>query len=67
MLIDETPSSDGGVGVFSSVKTRPFFVLSGGEFCLADGARKGQRFGHFSHIFLRAKRTRKVRENRVKA
>jgi len=66
-LIDETPSSDGGVGVFSSVKTRPFFVLSGGGFGLADGRRKDQPFGHFSHNFLRAKTTRKVRETRMKA
>jgi hypothetical protein len=67
MLIGEMPSLGGGVGVFSSVKTRPFFVLSGGGFGLADGRRKGQRFGHFSHNFLRAKRTWKVKENRVKA
>ncbi|MGQ2933268.1 MAG: hypothetical protein ACT6QT_15995 [Sphingopyxis sp.] len=67
MLIGETPSSDGGVGVFSSVKTRPFFCFSGDDFFLADGGWKGQRFGHFFAIFLHAEMARKVRENGVKA
>src|SRR3546814_10149351 len=59
MLIGETPSSDGGIDVFSSVKTRPFSALSGDGFGLAHGAGKGQRFGPFSGIFLQAEKAEK--------
>jgi hypothetical protein len=66
MLIDDTPSSDGCIGVFSSVKTRPFSALSGDGFGLADDGWKDQRFGHFPTKFLRAEKAGKVEENRVK-
>ncbi|MCA0207670.1 MAG: hypothetical protein LCH74_01270 [Proteobacteria bacterium] len=66
MLIDDTPSSDGCIGVFSSVKTRPFSALSGDEFGLADGGWKDQRFGHFPAIFLWSEKAANAKENRVK-
>jgi hypothetical protein len=47
MLIGEMPSSGDSIGVFSSVKTRPFFCFSGGGLGLAEGGGKGQRFGRF--------------------
>src|SRR3546814_16142136 len=67
MLIDETPSSDGGIYVFSSVKTRPFSALSGDGFGLAHGAGKGQRFGPFAGIFLQTETAGKARESTGKA